>query len=111
MHNLSELGIRASQWTNLIWDTEYFKSMSELGVYIPRISTRLIEMSLTRTAGVKLNRLRTGVGRFGSSMHGSGFAGSVKCECGASEKNCKPYYFNMSHTSGTSRNNKSDSFG
>ena len=40
LHNLSELGIRAAQWTNLTWDTEYSKSMSALGVYIPRVSTR-----------------------------------------------------------------------
>ena len=43
-------------------------------------------MSLTRTAWVKLNRLRTGVGRFGSSMHKWGLASSAKCECGASEQ-------------------------
>ena len=61
LHNLSEL--------NLTWDTEYSKSMSALGVYITRVSTRPIGMSLTRTAWVKLSRLRTGVGRFGSSMH------------------------------------------
>ena len=32
LHNLSELGIRAAQWTNFTWDTEYSKSMSALGV-------------------------------------------------------------------------------
>ena len=62
LHNLSELGgIRAAQWTNLTRNTEYSKSMSALGVYIPRISTRPIGMSLTRTAWVKLNCLRIGV--------------------------------------------------
>ena len=86
LHNLSELGIRAAQWTNLTWDTEHSKSMSALGVYIPGVSTRPIGMSLTRTAGVKLNRLRTGVGCFGSSMHKWGLAFSAKCECGASEQ-------------------------
>ena len=86
LHNLSELGIRAAQWTNLTWDTEYFKGMSALGAYIFRVSTRPIAMSLTRTAWVKLNRLRTGVGRFGSSMHKWGFAPSAKCEGGASEQ-------------------------
>ena len=86
LHNLSESGIRASQWTNLTWDTECFKSMSSLGVYNPRISTRPIEMSLTRTAWVKLNRLRSGVGRFISSMHKWGLASSAKCECGASKQ-------------------------
>ena len=43
-------------------------------------------MSLTRTAGAKLNRLRTGVGRFGSFMHKWDLAFSEKCECGASEQ-------------------------
>ena len=42
LYNLSELGIRAAQWTNLTWDTEYSKSMSALSVYIPRVSTRPI---------------------------------------------------------------------
>ena len=60
--------------------------MSALGVYIPKVSTRPIGMSLTRTAWVKLNRLRTGVGRFGSSMHKWGLASSTKCVCGASEQ-------------------------
>ena len=59
--------------------------MSALGVYIPRVSTRPIGMSLTRTAWFKLNCLRTGIERFGSSMHKWGLASSVKCECGASE--------------------------
>ena len=86
LHNLFELGIRAAQWTNLTWDTEYSKSLSALGVYIPGVSTKLIEMSLTRTVWVKLIRPRTGVGRFGSSMHKRGFAPSAKCECGANEQ-------------------------
>ena len=62
------------------------KSMSAIGVYIPRVSTRPIGMSLTRTAWVNLNRPRTGVGRFGSSMHKWGLAPSEKCECGASKQ-------------------------
>ena len=45
-----------------------------------------IGMSLTRTAWIKLNGVRTYVGRFGSSMHKWGFALSAKCECGASEQ-------------------------
>ena len=50
LHNLSGLGIRAVQWTNLTWDTEYSESMSALCVYIPRVITKPIGMSLTRTA-------------------------------------------------------------
>ena len=86
LHNLSELGIHAAQWTNFTWDTEYSKSMSALGVYIPRVCTRSIGMSLTTTAWVKLNCLRTGVGRFGLTLHKWGLAFSAKCECGASEQ-------------------------
>ena len=48
--------------------------MSALGVNIPRVSARPIGISLTGTACVKLNRLRSGVGRFGSSMHKWGLA-------------------------------------
>ena len=71
---------------NLTWDTEYSKCMSALGVYIPRVSTKSIGMGLTRTAWVKLNRLRGGVGRFGSSMHKWGLASSAKYEGGDSEQ-------------------------
>ena len=87
LHNLSELRIRDAQWTKLTWDAEYSKSISALGVYIPRVSTRPIGMSLTRTTWVKLNRPRTGVECFDSSMQKWGLASSARCECGASEQN------------------------
>ena len=58
LHNLSELGIRAAQ----LGDSEYSKSMSALCVYISRVSTIPIRMSLIKTAWVKLIRLLTGVG-------------------------------------------------
>ena len=43
-------------------------------------------MSLPRTSSVRLNRLRTGVGRFHSSMYKWGLASSPNCECGATEQ-------------------------
>ena len=82
----AELGICAAQWTNLTQDTEYSKIMSALSVYIPRVSTRSIGMSLTRPAWVKLNHLCTGIGHFNSSMHKWGLAPSVKCKCGTSKQ-------------------------
>ena len=39
-----------------------------------------------RTAWVKFNRLRTGVGRFGSSIHKWNQVSSEKCEYGASKQ-------------------------
>ena len=38
------------------------------------------------TAGIKLNRQRTGVGRFHSSMYKWVLAPTPNCECGASEE-------------------------
>ena len=66
----------------------YTPSTNAQEVYISnsRVSTRAIGMSLTRAAWVKINRLRTGVGRFASSMHKWGLVSSANCECGASEK-------------------------
>ena len=83
---LSEIGIRVAQWTNYIWRTEYSKSTSVLCVYIYRASTRLLEIGLARTFWVKLNRLRTGVGRFDLSVYKGGLAPSVNCDCGATEQ-------------------------
>ena len=60
--------------------------MSALGVYIPRVRTRPIGISLTRRTWVTLNRLGAVVGRFGSSTHKWDLASSAKCECGASEQ-------------------------
>ena len=53
---------------------------------MPEIGARPVGMGLPRAAWVKLNRLRTGVGRFHSSMHKWGLAPSPNCECGASEQ-------------------------
>ena len=84
--NLARLGIRASERTNHKWNAEYCENTSRLRVFIPRTSARPVGMSLPRTAWVKLNRLRTGVGRFHLSMHKWGLAPSPNCECGVSEQ-------------------------
>ena len=86
LDNLARLGIRASEWTNYKWKTEYCGNASRLRAFVPETGARPVGMGLSRAAWVKLNRLRTGVGRFHSYMHKWGLAPSPNCECGASEQ-------------------------
>ena len=86
LNNLARLGIRASQWTNHKRKTEYCKNAFRLRAFVPRTGASPVGMGLPRAAWVKLNRLRTGVGQFHSSMHRWGLAPSPNCECGASEQ-------------------------
>ena len=43
-------------------------------------------MSPIRPAWVKINYVRTGVGRFRSNMHNWSLASSATCKCGADDK-------------------------
>ena len=86
LDNLARLGIRASEWTNHKWKTKYCENASRLHAFVPQTDARPVGMGLPRAAWVKLNCLRTGVGRFHSSMHKWGLAPSPNCECGASEQ-------------------------
>ena len=86
LDNLARLGIHAFEWTNHKWKTEYCENASRLCVFVPETGARPVGMGLPRAAWVKLNRLRTGVGRFHSSMHKWGHAPLSNCECGAFEQ-------------------------
>ena len=86
LDNLARLGIRASEWTNHKWKTEYCENASRLRAFVPGTGARPVGIGLPQAAWVKLNRLRIGVGRFHSSMHKWGLAPSPNCECGASEQ-------------------------
>ena len=68
LDNLARLGIRASEWKNHKWNVENCENASRLRAFVPRTGARPVGMGLPRAAWVKLNRLRTGVGRFHSSM-------------------------------------------
>ena len=91
LDNLARLGIRASEWKNHKWNAEYCENASRLRAFVLRTGARLVGMGLPRAAWVKLNRLRTGVGRFHSSMHKWGLAPSPNCECGGSEQTADQY--------------------
>ena len=86
LDSLSELDIRVKQWTKHKWNADYLESTSRVRVFIPRVSSRPLGMSLPRTSWVRLNRLRTGVEHFHSSMYKWGLAPSPNCECGATEQ-------------------------
>ena len=69
LDSLSEMDVRAAQWTNTKWDMEYSANALSLHAFIPKANSRPLGMGLPRAAWVKLNRLRSGVGRFCSSMY------------------------------------------
>ena len=79
LDNLARLGIRASEWKNHKWKTEYCETVSRLRAFVPGTGARPIGMGLPRVAWVKLNRLRTGVGQFHSSMRKWGLAPLLNC--------------------------------
>ena len=101
LENLARLGIRASEWINHKCKTEYCKGAFRLRDFVRKIGARPVGMGLPRAAWVKLNRLRTGVGQFHSSMHKWGLALSSNCECGASEQTADHVLTACPYTSGT----------
>ena len=86
LDNFARLGIRASEWINHKWKTEYCENAFSLRVFVPGTVARPVGMGLPRTAWIKLNRLRIGVGRFHSSMHKWGLSPSRNCKFSASEQ-------------------------
>ena len=112
LDNLASLSIRASEWTKHKLNAEYRENVSRLRAFMPRNGARLIGMGLPRAAWVKLNRLRTGVGQFYSSMHKWGLTLSPNWECGDSEQTADhvPTACPI-RTSGTTWSTRSDGFG
>ena len=84
--SLSKLDIRVKQWTKHKWNADYLESASRVRAFIPRVSFRQLGMNLPKTSWVRLNRLRTGIGCFHSSMYKWGLAPSPNGECGATEQ-------------------------
>ena len=83
--SLSILDICMKQWMKHKWNADYLESNLRVRAFIPRVSSKPLGMSLPRTYP-RLNRLRTGVGHFHSSMYKWGLAPSPNCECGTTEQ-------------------------
>ena len=86
LQHLSDLNITVADWTDNCWNTEWSSNNTRLRDFIPKVGSLPLGMSLPRHAWVKLNHLRTGVGRFRSAMHKWGLAPSAACECGAEDQ-------------------------
>ena len=50
LDNLARLGIRASEWTNYKWETEYCENASRLRAFVLGTGVRPVEMGLPRAA-------------------------------------------------------------
>jgi len=71
--------IRAAQWADYQWNAEWTDNLTRLRIFIPNTGTHPPGMTLPRRAWVRLNRLRTGVGRFRSCLYKWGMASSAAC--------------------------------
>ena len=87
--NLNQLDIRAAGWAEHSWRSEWNNRNTRLHHFIYNIDTSPSGMHLPRRSWVRLNHLRTGVGRFRSSLHNWGMVPSAACDCGAKNQTAK----------------------
>ena len=80
------LNISAAHWADQKWSANWKNNSTRLRTIIPDAEAHIIGTQIPRTAWVRLNRLRTGIGRFCSNTHKWGVAPSAACECGAEEQ-------------------------
>ena len=71
-----------ADWTARKWQEKWTKSPTTLHKFIQNPNERCKGFDLPRQSWVRLNRLRTGVGRFKADMWRWGLAKSPSCECG-----------------------------
>ena len=76
---------RAAQWADHQRNAEWADNPTRLRTAIPDTGTHTPVMTLLRRAWLRLNRLRTGVGRFRSCPYKWGMASSATYECGAEQ--------------------------
>jgi len=78
--------IRAAQWADHQWNAEWADNPTILRILIPDTGTHPPGITLPRRAWVRLNSLRTGVGRVRSCLYKWRMASSAACERGAEEQ-------------------------
>ena len=72
-------------WTQTRWAESWASTTTRLHRYMPTPSNSGEGVGLSRRAWTRLNRLRTGVGRFGANMLRWGLSTSDFCDCGAEQ--------------------------
>ena len=68
------------------WQCDWQKTTTPTQFTVPPATAVPPGADLPRREWVTLNRLRTGVGRFGANMHRWGLSTSAACPCGAPEQ-------------------------
>jgi len=61
--------IRAALWADHQWSAKWLENITRFRTFIPDIGAHPPGLSLPRTAWVRLNRLRTGIGRLRSCLY------------------------------------------
>ena len=72
-------------WTRARWAESWASTTTRLHKFMPTPSNSGQGVGLSRRAWTRLNRLRTGVGRFGANMLRWGLSTSDCCDCGAEQ--------------------------
>ena len=73
-------------WTHARWAESWASTTTRLHKFIPTPSNSGQGVGLSRRAWTRLNRLRTGVGRFGANVLRWGLSTNDSCECGAEKR-------------------------
>ena len=80
--NSSEFTDNPRSWPMNTWNSRWANLSTPLHRYISSPSTNPIGHDLHRHCWVRLNRLRTGYGRFGQQLFRMGLATDPSCSCG-----------------------------
>ena len=73
-------------WIHNTWKENWTKNISRFHSFVTVVRPLPAGHELSRSAWVRLNRLRTGIGRFGSLMYRWGLTTTAVCDCGAEQQ-------------------------